>query len=155
MPERCQIDFYLLARPGLDARRMACRLALMAWERGHRVIVATGDDNEASAMNELMWESPAQRFLPHEIVAGESPATAPVVISPLSRISAESLAEKSHLNAFRVIINLCPQPVPEPVHFERLLEIVPHEDSAREASREKYKYYRSHGITPGTHEINK
>ena len=145
MSDPCQVDFYLLARPGLDARRMACRLALMAWERGLHSIVLTESDDHAAQLDTLMWESPAERFLPHEHrqepTAAEPANHVPVLITGMSCLQEESSAA-TPLNQYEVVINLCAQPVPDPSRFKRLLEIVPHENEAMQASREKFKYYR-------------
>jgi len=54
-----------------------------------------------------------------------------------------------------VVINLCPEPVPRPETFSRVLEIVPAADDEKEASRAKYRNYRNLGLKPRTHEINK
>ena len=67
----------------------------------------------------------------------------------------EESSAATPLNQYEVVFNLCAQPVPDPSRFKRLLEIVPQETEARQASREKFKYYRGRGISPGTHEINK
>ena len=149
MTEPCQVDFYLLSTPGLDARRMACRLALMSWERGHRTTVVTDTDAAAGKIDALMWESPRDRFLPHELADPDGTGCAPVVITPIDRLNDESPATSD------VVINLCSQPIPRPAQFARLLEIVPQEKEAREACRDKFRYYRSQGISPATHEINK
>lgn len=145
MPGPCQVDFYLLTQPGLDERRMACRLALMSWERGHRTVVVTETDSDASDIDRLMWEYPPGRFLPHEV--GEKGA--PVRITPMPAL------DEAGLNEGDVVINLCDRPVPEPTGFARLLEIVPHREDARAASRDKYRYYRDRGLEPETHEIRK
>lgn len=144
MTASCQVDFYVLKMPNLDARMLACRLALMAWERGHHITVITESDAAARDMDQLMWDVPADRFLPHGIdsqVAGE---TAPVTITTMPRLSTGD-----------VMINLCLQPVPEPARFCRLLEIVSQQEDQLQASREKYRYYKDQGITPMTHEITK
>ena len=57
-------------------------------------------------------------------------------------------------NPVDVVINLCHEAVPEPERFSRVLEIVPFANEERQASRVKYKTYRTLGITPQTHEIN-
>ena len=140
----CQVDFYLLKSPGLDARHLACRLSLMAWERGHRVTVVTEDDQQASALNELMWESPAGRFLPHDVADPGTDQPAPVTITTLQG-----------LNDAEVVINLCAGPLPEPARFSRLLEIVPQAGPGLEASRDKFRYYRGQGLEPAAHDISK
>ncbi len=41
MTDSCQVDFYVLDEGALSAEQLACRLALMAWEQGHRITVLT------------------------------------------------------------------------------------------------------------------
>ena len=128
---------------------MACRLALMSWERGHRTMVLAESDKSAGELDAMMWESPLKRFLPHARGNDSSGGAAPVVISLMDRL------DEASLNEADLVINLCPQPVVNPNRFGRLLEIVPQQQDARRASRDKFKYYREQGITPGSHEINK
>ncbi len=68
----CQVDFYLLGSPSLEAERLACKLALMAWERGHRVCVVGRNDTQLETLDRLMWSTPEGRFLPHEIGDGHA-----------------------------------------------------------------------------------
>ncbi len=142
MAGSCQIDFYLLGSPTLEAPRLACKLALMAWERGHTIAVVT-DSDSAAALDELMWDYPEGRFLPHECgtAAGDSPAPI-IILDSVPQTDAD------------VVINLTAQPLPEPQLFNRLLEIVPHRPAERQASREKFKAYRALGFEPSAHEIN-
>jgi DNA polymerase-3 subunit chi len=142
VPDRCQIDFYVLAHPALSPGRLACRLCMMAWEQGHRVAVLTGSEEDASALDELMWDFPPGRFLPHAL--GADDAAAPVSIVP----DAGQLAPGRE-----VIINLAEDPVPEPGRFRRLLEIVPADTQRKKASRDKFRQYRDWGLSPGSHQI--
>ena len=79
MTQACQVDFYVLARPGQSAERLACRLAMMAWEQGHHIAVLTADEEGAEALDEIMWDYPPGRFLPHQ--RGMSDPDAPVGIT--------------------------------------------------------------------------
>jgi DNA polymerase-3 subunit chi len=65
MADPCQVDFYVLADPSLSAGQLACRLCMMAWEQGHRVAVLAGNEQDADDLDELMWDFPPGRFLPH------------------------------------------------------------------------------------------
>lgn len=144
MPGPAQVDFYLLANPDLDARRLACRLALMAWERGHRITVLTESANAAAELDELMWNTPRGRFLPHALEGSETAGLSPVRIM-----------ERDRLIEADVLINLCRAPVPDPGQCNRLLEIVPHREADRKASRDKYRHYMKLGLKPATHEISR
>jgi len=144
MNNACQVDFYLLKTPGLDASRLACRLALMAWERGHQITVVTDSEAAAADFDQLLWEVPTGRFVPHSKDSQSDEASAPVTITTMAR-----------LNGGDLLINLCSQPLTEPARFNRLLEIVPPEETGLKASRDKYRYYREQGLSPMTHEITK
>ena len=140
----CQVDFYVLKTPDLDGRKLACRLALMAWERGHRTQLVTPTDDTAHGLDELLWASPPGRFVPHGVAGTAEAEPAPVRITTAERLQAGDL-----------VINLSQQPIDDPGRFGRLLEIVPHQKAERDASREKFRYYRNQGLDPKTHEIAK
>lgn len=142
--ESCQVDFYLLGESSPGAGNLACRLALMAWERKQEIFIITASKSSGKQLNELMWQYPEGRFLPHSDAQDEHSRKAPVNIGTLSS-----------LNQTDVVINLCAEVVPQPERFSRVLEIVPYAENERQASRAKYKTYRNLGLEPQTHEINK
>ena len=142
--DACQIDFYRLDNPSIDTRHFACRLAMMAWERKQKIFIVTDSETAIGELDELLWQYPEGRFLPHA-VAGQSDAGLAVI----------NIGTLSSLNPVDVVINLSNQAVPQPVRFSRVLEIVPNAESERDASRTKFKTYRDQGIHPRTHEINK
>ncbi|NIP17415.1 MAG: hypothetical protein GWM87_04085 [Xanthomonadales bacterium] len=144
MSDPTQIDFYQIGKPGLDAGRLACRLALMAWERGHSITILAETDEAAAGLDELLWEAPQGRFLPHGPAGTESGDRAPVRI-----------ARPDGLKDADVVINLCAQPVTGTDRFNRVLEIVPHRREDRGAARDKYRYYQEQGLDPAYHEINR
>jgi DNA polymerase-3 subunit chi len=143
-PESCQIDFYLLEESSSGADKLACRLALMAWERKQKTFIITASESSAEQLGELMWKYPEGRFLPHAGPGEQDSGKAPVHIGTLSG-----------LNPTDVVINLCPEAVPQPERFSRVLEIVPCAENERKDSRVKYKTYLKLGLKPRTHEINK
>jgi DNA polymerase-3 subunit chi len=116
---------------------------MMAWERRQKVFVITTNEDDASQLDEHMWQQPQGRFLPHARTDSPDSIRAPIHIGPLSALKPTD-----------VVINLCPEAVPQPERFSRILEIVPFANDEREASREKYKTYRNLGLTPRTQEIN-
>jgi DNA polymerase III subunit chi len=146
----CQVDFYVLAESAPSAERLACRLSLMAWEQGHRVSVLAPDEDAAQVLDELMWDYPPARFLPHARWPGAAPrAAAPDSAAPVSIV-----ASADQVDADRdVVVNLGRQAVPNPDRFHRLLEIVPAEPRMREASRDKFRQYRQLGLQPTHHDI--
>lgn len=142
MPVGCQVDFYVLGSIEQSPQHLACRLAMMAWEQGNRVAVMMEDQTQAHTLNELMWEYPAGRFLPHSLDSEESDA--PVRIGT----TIEGTGEETD-----VVINLTAKEIPEPERFKRLLEIVPAKDAERVASRNKFRAYRGRGLNPVSHDM--
>ena len=114
----------------------------MAWEQKQKIYVITTTEAAGKHLAEVMWQYPEGRFLPHTAAGEQDACKAPVNIGTLSG-----------LNPTDVVINLCPEAVPQPERFSRILEIVPSASDEREASRAKFKTYRNLGITPRTHEI--
>ena len=116
----------------------------MAWEQKQKIYIVNTTETNAKQLANLMWEYPQGRFLPHVMAAEQDAGKAPVNIGTLSSLKPTD-----------VVINLCPEAIPQPDRFSRVLEIVPFANDEREASRAKFKTYRNQGITPRTHEINK
>jgi DNA polymerase-3 subunit chi len=141
--ESCQVDFYLLGEAAPMADLLACRLALMAWERNQKVFVITESISSTEKLSGTMWEYPQGRFLPHTKAEDPEASKAPVNIGLISSLKPTD-----------VVINLCQEAVPAPDRFSRVLEIVPFADDEKDASRLKYKHYRKLGLKPRTHEIN-
>lgn len=134
----------MLAGPAQSAHQLVCRLAMMAWEQGHRVAVIAADRDEAESLDETMWDYPAGRFLPHQ--KGPSPSNTPICID----VSGADITPDRD-----VVINLADVAVPDPSRFSRLLEIVPGAEQDRMASRNKFRAYRKMGLEPAHIEIGK
>ena len=142
MTAECRVDFYVLAASAPSAGHLACRLCLKAWEEGHLVTVLAPGEDDARLLDELMWDFPAGRFLPHEL--GPSDAGVPVSIVSMPGIIP---ADRD------VVVNLTAEAVPDPGRFQRLLEIVPADQRLRESSRVKFREYRRLGLVPNHHDM--
>ena len=116
----------------------------MAFERMQKVFIVTQTQAETEQLDELMWQYPAGRFLPHARADDQESAKAPVIIGVLS-----------DLYPTDVVINLCAEAVPQPERFSRILEFVPYADDKKQASRVKYTTYRDQGLKPRTSEASK
>jgi DNA polymerase-3 subunit chi len=109
--------------------------------RDHTIDIVTDDEAAARELDELMWRYPAERFLPH-------------VVEPASGAAPVRIRDSAPSGKADVVINLTKTAMPEPGRYHRLLEIVPHHEDDRGASRDKFRAYRALGLTPGTHDIN-
>jgi len=76
-----QVTFYLMNEQD-DAQasaveRLACTLAAESWGAGH-IYLFCNDEAQALRLDELLWQLPPERFVPHQL-QGES-GMAPVEI---------------------------------------------------------------------------
>ncbi|GIS52102.1 MAG: hypothetical protein Ct9H90mP27_5930 [Gammaproteobacteria bacterium] len=66
-------DFYVLEDLAIDAAyRFACRLCLKAINAGTKVHLHLQDEVAINTMDELMWNYPPERFLPHDVLSSEA-----------------------------------------------------------------------------------
>lgn len=136
-----RVDFYILDDQTLDATlRFACRLGLKAYLKNTPVHVHMDKPENAQALDELMWDYPKHRFLPHEIIAGESVPSSPIQIS----------CEPPHIEE-GLLINLAPEVPKFFGRFDRVAEIVMGE--TREQGRARYAHYRSRGYPLHHHQM--
>lgn len=131
-----RIDFYILRSDSEDDRwHFVARLADKARRLGHRVLITLDSQTQARALDEFLWTSPEESFLPHRLLGSEDQPPASVEIT-----SVESLG--GHRD---VLINLS-QTVPEDfVRFERLAEVVIQTPDILKNAREHFGFYKSQG----------
>jgi DNA polymerase-3 subunit chi len=140
-----RVDFYVIGSDEPRSRlEFACRLAEKAWLNGHRVFVCVASDDEARALDELLWTFHDRSFVPHELAVSGRPATAPVVIG----------TEPPEATPDAMLLNLGSE-VPERfAGFGRIAEIIDGDAGRRRQGRERFRYYRERGIAPATHNLD-
>ena len=114
--------------------RFACRLALKARDASLDVVLLANDEPAAKDLDDLMWQYPRERFLPHSMSvdgAAEAPSRVQIAASTLAELGGED-----HL-----LINLKDQWPEGWERFARVAEIIV--AATRESSREKYRFYRT------------
>lgn len=140
-----RIDFYILPDMAQDASlRFACRLGLKGFQAGQLVHIHTGDVTSATALDELMWDYPKHRFLPHQLITAEPAkqgAGAPIHIGYGEPEIAEGL-----------LINLSNEVPVFFGRFDRVAEVIV--GDSRAAGRARYKHYRDRGYQLHHHELN-
>jgi len=138
-----RVDFYVL-KEGCRGDRftLAVRLAEKAWRHGHRVLITVPDEEQQRHMNRLLWTWKDTSFIPHGLLGQADPKLNPVLIA---------LQEAG--DEHEVLINLQPQIPDFFSRFERVAECVDHDRALRQASRERYRFYRERGYPLHTHEI--
>ncbi|TYT25643.1 DNA polymerase III subunit chi [Luteimonas viscosa] len=137
-------DFYLIARPRFRAEplRLACELVRKAYEANLWTLVLARDTAQAEQLDDLLWDMGDDTYIPHQIAGrDEEDELTPVLI-----------AEPQTDTPMRaLVINLRDAPVPD--GFERVLEVVPADESARGPLRERWKHYKARGLEVNKHDM--
>jgi len=137
-----RVDFYILDDQTADASmRFACRLGLKAYLAGNPVHVHVDSEARALEIDELMWDYPKHRFLPHEIVQADKEPKSPIQIGH----------EPPHHQA-GLLINLSTEVPRFFGRFDRVAEIIV--GNAREEGRTRYAHYRDRGYPLHHHELS-
>jgi DNA polymerase III subunit chi len=134
-------DFYLIAKPRFRAEplRLVCELARKAHDAGQWTLVLARDAAQAEQLDDLLWDMGEDAYIPHQIAGADiEEEEAAVLIAPPG-IDAPLRP---------LVINLRDAAVDG--SFERVLEVVPADESARGPLRERWKHYQARGF-----ELNK
>ena len=134
-------DFYLIAKPRFREQplRLVCELARKAVDAGQWTLVLARDQAQAEELDDLLWDMGEDAYIPHQI-AGEDAdeEDTDVLIAPPG----------VDVPLRPLVINLRDAAVEG--GFERVLEVVPADASARGPLRERWKQYQARGF-----ELNK
>ena len=134
-------DFYLIAKPRfLEAPLLlVCELARKANHAGQPLLILAASAAQAETLDELLWEFDPDEYIPHQIAGvDEDDELTPVLIAP----------PETDVPMRPLVLNLRNDAVAGAC--ERVLEVVPADDSAREPLRERWKQYKARGF-----EVNK
>ena len=145
MANSCQVTFYLL-NPNHETATVAngdtvaaelllgCELAAQLYRQQKRVFVFADSEQQGLLIDEQLWSFAADSFVPHNL-AGEGPRQgAPVEIS-----------WQPPANHRQVMINFATLVPGFFNQFNQIIDFVPNEPEAKQAARERYKYYRQCG----------
>ena len=136
-------DFYLVGKPRFreEPLRLVCELARKAHDAGQFTLVLARDREQAEALDDLMWSFDDDAYVPHQLAGDEEDDLTPVLIAtPDMDVPLRPL-----------LINLRDGAVEG--DFDRVLEVVPADDSAREPLRERWKAYKARGFEVNKHDM--
>ena len=130
-------DFYLIAKPRFRSEplRLVCELARKAHDAGLFTLVLARDAAQAEQIDDLLWDMGDEVYIPHQIAGADVEEEEAAVLIAAPDVDA----------ALRpLVINLRDAPVDG--SFERVLEVVPADESARGPLRERWKHYQARGL---------
>ena len=129
-------DFYLIAKPRFrdEPLRLVCELVRKAFAAGHEMLVLARSLEQAEELDGLLWEFDEDAFIPHQIAGDEDDAITPVLIVPPGVATADR----------PLVLNLRDDCAPG--LFDRVLEVVPADETQRSGSRTRWKTYQHAGF---------
>lgn len=137
-------DFYLIAKPRFrdDPLRLVCVLARRAHDSGASTLVLARDMAQAEALDDALWAFDPDAYIPHQIAGtDEDDDITPVLIATPDR----------DIPGRAMVINLRDAAVE--LACERVLEVVPADESARGPLRERWKQYKARGFEVNKHDM--
>jgi DNA polymerase-3 subunit chi len=137
-------DFYLIAKPRFrdDPLRLVCELARRCHDSGEGTLVLARDATQAEALDDLLWAFDEDAYVAHQIAGrDEDDELTPVlIVAPGTAVAPRPL-----------VINLRDEIAPP--GFERVLEVVPADDSARAPLRLRWSEYKRLGLDLQKHDM--
>ncbi|MGL5037475.1 MAG: DNA polymerase III subunit chi [Aeromonas sp.] len=131
------VTFYLMSDaddPLASAvERLACQLSAESWDGGH-IYLLCNDEAQALRLDELLWQLPAERFVPHQLQGESGMAPVEIGYQPPKRRYAR-------------LINLANTTPLFAGHFAQVVDFVPTDEIQKQQARERYKHYRQAGHT--------
>lgn len=130
-------DFYLIAKPRFLEKPLllVCELARKACDSGQPLLIFAASMQQAEILDDLLWEFDPDAYVPHQIAGtDEDDELTPVVIVP----------PEFEIAMRPLVLNLRNEAAQG--NFERVLEVVPADESARGPLRERWKHYKDRGL---------
>lgn len=137
-----RVGFYVIQGAEHDQRlQVAVRLADKAFARGHRIFINAADEDQARALDELLWAYRPASFLPHGLHGEEHADT----------IAIGWGQEPGQHNDLLINLQLG---VPSFFsRFKRVAEVVTQDASSLEALRRSWTFYKERGYQLEKHDL--
>jgi DNA polymerase-3 subunit chi len=142
------VTFYALteALANADDKQVATEVVMAANLCGDivssrkKITVLCADQAQAEAFDELIWQFPADKFIPHNLY-GEGPDMG----TPVEVIWLSAYQSMSKLRNTALVINLSQQYIDNISNIKHIIDFVPVQDEEKVAARERYKRYKQAG----------
>ena len=137
-------DFYLIDKPRFREQPLllVCELAKRGYAANLSILVLARDAAQAEAIDDLMWSFDPDEYLPHQIAGmDEGDDDTPILIA----------TPDMDIPARAMLLNL--RDAAPTGSFDRVLEVVPADPSARGPLRERWKHYQSLGFELAKHDM--
>lgn len=120
-------------------------IACALYEKKRQCRILCDSQTQAETLDEMLWQLPTERFIPHKIGVEGDAKPAPV----------ELHWELNKRWTRLPLINLQQTFNSELLSCSLVFDFVPTEESAKQFARERYKHFRSGAFELATHPIDK
>ena len=136
-------DFYLIDKPRFREQRLllVCELVKKAFAAEQPLLILARSQEQAEAIDQLLWEFDDDAFIPHQIAGDEDDAICAVLIATPDVVGEERA----------LVLNLRDECAPG--NWDRVLEVIAAETSEREGSRTRWREYQQRGIELKKHDM--
>ena len=144
-----QIDFYQI-ETAETVLMFTCRLIDKIYHQGLRIHIHTESQAQSEALDDLLWSFRPNRFIPHAVFAvtqGLDPGTQ----DDDFRVTISHQIEPGDQQD--ILVNLSGSVPGFFSRFERVVEVVPFDESKRITARENYTFYQDKGCLVHYHAI--
>ena len=128
--------FYLIAKPRFleEPLKLVCELARKSYDANLWTLILARDAAQAEELDELLWAFDDEAYVPHQIAGDQEDELTPVLIAaPDFDAPSRALVINLRDDAY---LGVC----------DRVLEVVPADESARGPLRERWKHYQALGF---------
>lgn len=137
-----RVEFIVNLQNQLNETARLCENYL---NKGHQLTINCGSQEKQAAISAALWGFNAASFLPHATIGAPEAPFAPIHL----HVGDASLQQDD------ILINLDEE---VPIFFGRfrhMIEVVSDAESAKEAARRRWKFYRDRGYTLRSKDMNK
>ena len=136
-------DFYLIEKPRFreDPLRLVCELVKKAYAAEQPTLVLARSQEQADALDDLLWAFEDESFIPHQLAGDEDDAITAVVIAAPGVETADRA----------LVVNLREECAPGA--YERVLEVVAADAVERDGSRVRWTEYKRRGFDVAKHDM--
>lgn len=135
-----RVDFYQIESDE-EPMLFACRLIDKVYRKGHQIYINVQNEQDCTALDDLLWTFRPERFIPH--CRSTSETDAPIKIGCLTE-------PEDHQD---VLINIAGQVPDFFSRFERVAEIVPRSEASRDQARTNFRFYKERGYPLKYHKM--
>ncbi|MHC1481053.1 DNA polymerase III subunit chi [Frateuria aurantia] len=136
-------DFYLIDKPRFREQPLllVCELARRAYASQQPTLILVRDEEQAEAVDELLWAFDEEAFIPHQLAGDADDASTAVLIVPPGTETPDR----------PLVINLREEIAAG--EYQRVLEVIAADPSEREGSRQRWRQYQARGLALAKHDM--